>query len=57
MRVMKVHLDNDFINDSNGSSSVSAAVPSSGNPSHNEAQTKELESIKLAFIKLEILLT
>ena len=41
MEVIKVRLDkyqNDFINDSNNSSFVSAAVPSLGNPNHNEAQ-------------------
>ena len=54
---IKVRLDkyqNDFINGSNGSCSVSAAVySSSGSPNPNEAQWKELESMQVAFTKLK----
>ena len=57
METIKVRLDkylNDFINGSNGSCSVSAAVPSSlDNPNHKEAQRKELDSMQLAFTKLK----
>ena len=57
MEKIMVRLDkyqNDFINGSNGSCSVSAAVPSSlSNPNHKEAQRKELESMQLDFTKLK----
>ena len=60
METIKVRSDkyqNDFINGSNGSCSVSVAVLfSSGNPNHNETQRKELESMQLAFIKLKDLI-
>ena len=56
METIKVRLDkyqNDFINGSNGSCSVSTAVPSLGYPNHKEAQRKELDSMQLAFTKLK----
>ena len=59
MEAIKLRLDkyrNHEVNGSNDSYSVSAAVPSSsGNPNHNEAQSKELESMQLTFTKLKSL--